>query len=46
MKHAVRLAFWFWVGYTLTTKAAPAIQAKVESMNLDSVWESWEEEWL
>jgi hypothetical protein len=47
MKDLLKFAAWFALGYYVTTKALPAIQAKVESMDLDSVWELWDtEEWM
>lgn len=38
MKHLFSLAGAFAVGYWLVTKAAPVLQAKIESMDLDTVW--------
>lgn len=43
MKHFIKLAFWFGVGYLAVTKAAPYVQAKVESADLDRMWEIWAE---
>lgn len=45
MNELIRFAFWFGVGYLAVTKAAPAIQAKVEAMDLDSMWDVYAEEW-
>lgn len=37
----------FAIGYWTVTKLAPAVQAKFEAMDLDSVWEIWDtEEWM
>lgn len=37
------VAFGFWV----TKRAIPYVQARVEAMDLDSVWEIWDtEEWM
>jgi hypothetical protein len=44
MKEIVKFAFWFWVGYTVTTKLGPAVQAKIEAADLDRMWEIWDEE--
>lgn len=44
MRHLIRFAFWFAVGYTVTTKALPAVQAKIEAFDLDRVWELYDTE--
>jgi len=46
MTHVIKFAFWFAAGYFVTSKALPAIQAKIESINLDDVWEIWDEQEL
>jgi hypothetical protein len=47
VKELLKFAFWFGVGYVVTTKVAPAIQARYEAIDLDSVWEIWDtEEWM
>ncbi len=47
MKEVIKFAFWFGVGYLVTTKVAPALQAKYEAMDLDSVWDVWDNEgWM
>lgn len=43
MIQLAKLAFWFWVGYTATTKAAPILQAKIEAMDLDRMWDIWDD---
>lgn len=44
MKNLLRLTFWAWVGYTVVLQAAPYVQAKIEAMDLDRMWEIWDEE--
>lgn len=44
MKNLMQFAFWFAVGYYAMTKAAPAIKAKVEAMDIDEVWEIFNED--
>lgn len=47
MKQLITLAVGFAVGYWVVTKAAPYVQAKVEAMDLDTVWDVWDtEEWM
>jgi hypothetical protein len=47
MKQLVGFAAWCVLGYWVVNKLTPAIQAKVEAMDLDDVWELWnEEEWM
>jgi hypothetical protein len=47
MKQLLEFAAYFALGYLVVTKVAPVIQAKVEAMDLDSVWELWDtEEWM
>lgn len=42
-----KFVFWFAVGYFAVTKVMPAVQAKIEAMDLDAVWEVWDtEEWM
>ena len=43
MGFAIRFAFWFGVGYVAVTKAAPYVQAKIESANLDEMWDVFNE---
>lgn len=44
MLHLIKLGLSFWAGYALVTKAAPVIQAKVEAMHLDEMWDVFNEE--
>jgi hypothetical protein len=47
MRDLLYLAAGFAVGYWVVTKAAPAIQARIEALDLDAVWEIWDaEEWM
>jgi hypothetical protein len=47
VKKLLELAAWFALGYVITNKGIPYMQAKIEAMDLDSVWELWdEEEWM
>lgn len=47
LKQLLEFAAWFSLGYLVVTKLAPAVQAKFEAMDLDAVWELWnEEEWM
>lgn len=47
MKKLLEFAAWYSLGYLVVSKAMPAIQAKIEAMDLDSVWEIWDsEEWM
>jgi hypothetical protein len=47
MNKLLEFAAYFALGYLVVTKVAPVIQAKVEAMDLDSVWELWDtEEWM
>jgi hypothetical protein len=47
MKELATFAFWFAVGYLVTKKGIPYVQAKIEAMDIDSVWELWDaEEWM
>ena len=42
MRQLVVLAASFAVGFWLVTKAAPYVQAKVESMDLDTMWDVYD----
>lgn len=43
-----KFVLWSWVGYVVTTKLAPIVQAKLETHNLDDMWDvysaAWEED--
>lgn len=39
MKQLFSLAFGFAVGYLATMKVAPILQAKIEALDLDDMWE-------
>ena len=43
MIHLLKVGLAFLAGYTAVTKAAPYIQAKVEAVDLDRMWEIWNE---
>lgn len=45
MKHLIKFAFWFGIGYVTATKLAPAVQAKFESMDLDEMWDIYSDVW-
>lgn len=32
-------AFWFTIGYVAVMKVAPAVQAHIESLDLDDMWD-------
>jgi hypothetical protein len=47
MKKLLEFAAWFALGYIVTDKGIPYIQAKIEALDIDSVWELWDtEEWM
>src|SRR5690606_5266636 len=47
MKQLLEFAAYFALGYLIVNKVAPVIQAKVEAMDLDSVWDVWDHEgWM
>jgi hypothetical protein len=47
MRELLILAAGFAAGYWVVKKAAPVIQAKIEAMDLDAIWEIWDtEEWM
>jgi hypothetical protein len=47
MKQLVEFAAWFALGYLVVNKVIPVVQAKVEAMDIDTVWELWDsEEWM
>lgn len=47
MKELLYAVAGFAVGYWTVTKAMPYIQAKIEAMDLDAMWEIWDtEEWM
>lgn len=39
VKRLIRFAFWYWVGYSATTQAMPYLQAKLEAMDIDEMWD-------
>lgn len=45
MKQLLSLAFGFTIGYLVVMKAAPSVQAKIEAMDLDEMWDVFAEEW-
>lgn len=45
MKQLLSLAFGFTIGYLVVMKAAPALQSKLEAMDLDTMWDVYAEEW-
>jgi len=40
MRNLIRTTFWFWVGYSAVTQAAPYVQARLETLGLDQAWEA------
>lgn len=47
MRQLLTVAAGFVVGYWAVTKAMPYVQAKIEAMDLDAIWEIWDtEEWM
>jgi len=48
-KQLIAAVAGFALGYWVVTKAAPALQAKIESLDIDTMWaifndDAWEEE--
>lgn len=39
MIRLAKIAFWFWVGHSAVTQLAPIVQAKLEAMDLDEMWD-------
>lgn len=46
MKYALALVSGFAVGVVILSKAYPAIRAKLDALDLDDVWEIWDDEEL
>ena len=45
MKQLLGAALWFGIGYLTVTKLMPLLQAKIESINLDEMWDVYSAEW-
>lgn len=45
MKHLLAVAVGFGVGYLVVTKLAPIVQAKIETVDLDTMWQVYEDTW-
>ncbi len=47
MRELLALAAGLTVGYIVVSKIMPAVQARLESVDLDSAWELWNSEgWI
>lgn len=47
MKHVLAVVAGTLFGWWLVKRAIPYMKARVEAMDLDSVWEVWDaEEWM
>jgi hypothetical protein len=43
MRQLLAFAAGFTVGYVIFNKLAPIVQAKIEAVDLDRMWEIWNE---
>jgi hypothetical protein len=45
VKQLLAAAAGFAIGYLVVTKVAPIVQARIESLDIDTMWDVYDEVW-